>query len=180
MATIPSQRTWTAGEIVTAAMLNSNVRDAVNFLLGRPHLEVRATSAQAMTNAAFTSVNFDTEDRDNDGTHSTVSNTSRLTCVTPGWYLPGGGVSFTNTSNGGQRIARFAINSTAVAASAGRNSSDASLIYVVAPRSRAVFLNAGDILEIQGFQDQTGGAALNTSVASSETQCGMSALWIAS
>jgi hypothetical protein len=76
MATLPSFRTWTAGEIVTAAYMNSNVRDAGNFFLSWPVFEGRQAVAQSFTSGAPTALLIDTEDIDTDNGHSTVTNTS--------------------------------------------------------------------------------------------------------
>jgi len=51
VAALPTFRTWVTGEIVTAAELNSNVRDAGTFLLSWPVFEGRQTVAQTLDEA---------------------------------------------------------------------------------------------------------------------------------
>ena len=174
MASIPSQRTWTAGETVTAAMLNDDVRDAITFFVsGRPKALLRQTSAQSLTNNTWVALTMDVEDHDNDGAHSTVSNTSRYTAVTPGWVRASGLVSIA-TSGTNQRGARWAVNGTVLNASRTQhNASGAGTTGVVAS-GRLVFLNAGDYLELYGFQNS--GGAINTSVTSDE-QSQLSLTW---
>lgn len=94
MATLPSFRTWVAGEIVTAAYFNTNVRDAGNFFLSWPVFEGRQTVAQALASGANTALLFDTEDIDTDNGHSTVTNTDRYTPQTAGRFQISGKVSF--------------------------------------------------------------------------------------
>jgi hypothetical protein len=82
---VPVPRTWTTGEVVTAAFLNG-VRDALNFILTPPLFVGRQTVVQTAANLAWTGVTWDVEDTDTAGGHSTVTNTSRYTGQYPGWY----------------------------------------------------------------------------------------------
>jgi hypothetical protein len=100
MATLPSFRTWTAGEIVTAAYMNSNVRDAGNFFLSWPVFEGRQAVAQSFTSGAPTALLIDTEDIDTDNGHSTVTNTSRYTPQTAGRFQLSGGTAWASNATG--------------------------------------------------------------------------------
>lgn len=100
MATLPSFRTWVAGEIVTAAYMNSNVRDAGNFFLSWPVFEGRQTVAQSIGNGTPTALSLDTEDIDTDNGHSTVTNTSRYTPATAGRFQLSGGVGWASNATG--------------------------------------------------------------------------------
>ena len=84
MATIPNPRTWGATEAVTAAKLNTDVRDGYNFLLATPRAVMRKTANQSIPNATLTAVTWDLEDVDTDGGHSNVTNNSRYTAQTAG------------------------------------------------------------------------------------------------
>lgn len=84
MATVPSPRTWTVGELLTAAKLNTDVRDAINFLLARPFAILGKSANQNI--AASAMVTWDTEFIDRDGGHSNVTNNTRYTAQTAGWY----------------------------------------------------------------------------------------------
>src|SRR6185312_17261357 len=115
MGTVPILRTWVAGELVTAAYMNTNVRDAGNFLLATPTFQGRQSISQSMPNLTNTAVLFDTEIIDSDNVHSTTTNTSRYTPLTPGYYQFGGGVGWTlNTT--GVRCAWFTFNGSTVVA----------------------------------------------------------------
>ena len=85
MATLPTQRTWTTSEGVTAAYLNSNVRDAVNFFLNAPSARVYNSFALSIPHAVSTLLSFDSERYDNDTIHTGAS-PGRLTCQTAGVY----------------------------------------------------------------------------------------------
>lgn len=152
MATVPNQRTWTNGDTVDATMLNANVRDAVNFLLAPPAALLRQTVAQSIGTTG-TAVTFDTEDYDNDGGHSTVTNTTRYTAVTPGWYRVSGSVGFNaNPTLTSTRWTEWRVNSTAIAGSRiwlpqAQNSTDLNLYPA---RVTRLYLNAGDFVELIG------------------------------
>ena len=174
MAAIPSQRTWSVGEVVTAAMLNDDVRDAITFFVSvRPKALLRQTVAQSLTNNVWGSITFDTEDHDNDTAHSTVTNTSRYTAVTAGWYRVSGVVTVASAGSG-QRGARWAVNGTVLNASRTQHNTSAAGATDVAACGRLVFLSAGDYVELQGFQNS--GGALNTAVVADE-QSQMSITW---
>lgn len=79
-------RTWTTGEVVTAAMFNEQIRDNENFLWAPPRCRVYKSAAQSIADNTVTAITFDTEQYDNDGMHSTSTNTSRITPVRPGYY----------------------------------------------------------------------------------------------
>lgn len=179
MATVPNQATVSAGGTLTAAIWNDDVRDMGNFFIsGRPKFEGRQSVAQSMPNATWASITLDVEDHDNDSGHSTVTNTSRYTAVTAGWYQCSGGVTYVNTSLGGDRRARLAVNGTAVNASAGSTTADASVAYSVNTRTKLVFLNVGDYLELQGLQTASSGT-LNTHTTV-ENQSSLTAIWMSS
>jgi hypothetical protein len=84
-------------------------------------------------------------------------------------------LTFANTSLGGDRRARFAVNGTAVNGSAGSTTSDASVPYAVNARTKLIFLNVGDFLTLQGFQSTSSGT-LNTNV-SAENQATLTVIW---
>lgn len=67
------------GEVIVA----SDVR----ALDTRQGARVYNSGNQSITNATYTTLTFDTETYDNDGIHSSVTNSSRLTVQTAGKYL---------------------------------------------------------------------------------------------
>ena len=80
-------RTWTTGELVTAAHLNQDVRDNMLFLANPPACRVYHNTTQVMADATETVVAFNSERYDTDSMHSTVTNNSRITFTTGGLYL---------------------------------------------------------------------------------------------
>ena len=84
---IPQIHPWTAGTLLTDSLCNewSAVYD---FLLNPPQAEVKRTSNQTITSAAYgtwTAVTFTVKVADTDGMWS-ASHATRLTVATPGWY----------------------------------------------------------------------------------------------
>lgn len=100
MATVPVYRTWVAGEVVTAAYFNANVRDAGNFWLSVPTFEGRQTVTQSLTSGVDAALTYDTEDLDNDNGHSTVTNTDRYTPVTVGRFQVSGACCYATNATG--------------------------------------------------------------------------------
>lgn len=173
MATVPSQRTWATLDVVTAVMLNGNVRDAVNFFIsGRPLALLRQTAAQAITTATYTSVLFDTEDLDRDAGHSTVTNTSRYTAQTAGWYWVAGIGTLVADASAVRNI-RLAVNGTTLPASQVTALGTASTAFGGAV-ARLVSLSVNDYVELQVQHNK--GSNLNTSVVA-EAASQMSVMW---
>lgn len=83
MATVPNPRTWTVGELLTAAKMNTDLRDGLNFLLSKPLCKLRQNVG---INIGSANITWPTEVIDRDNGHSTVSNTDRYTVQTAGWY----------------------------------------------------------------------------------------------
>jgi len=75
------------GEVVTASLMNTEVRDAIYFMTHQPFAEVRHNANQSITNNVDTALNFATELWDTDGMHDTVTNNTRITSNTSGIYL---------------------------------------------------------------------------------------------
>lgn len=87
MATVPNPRTWGSTELVTAAKLNADVKDAWTYFLNRPVAILHRESATEMLISGATAVIWTDEILDTDGGHSTVTNPSRYTAQTAGWYF---------------------------------------------------------------------------------------------
>ena len=67
---VPVQRTWTTGEIVTAAEMNSNIRDSVNFLLSTPRcILMESTNVTVADTTTPSKLFWDTEVVDTDTMH---------------------------------------------------------------------------------------------------------------
>jgi len=141
----------------------NGLRDALNFLLNPPQAALRQGVAQSLTSGTQTAITMDLEDRDNDGGHSTSSNTSRYTAQTAGWFRVDGGVTYIANATG-IRVQFWRINNVTqnvggtASASIGTGTSTR-----MAAASVFMFLNVADFVEL--FGDQTSGGALLTDVA---------------
>lgn len=176
MATVPSFRTWVTGELVTASFMNTNIRDAGNFLTAIPVFQGRQTVAQSIPNSAGTGVTLDTEDIDSDNGHSTVSNTQLYTVATAGWwrYLGGGSLAANAT---GSRFTWIGKNGAgALPASATTALASAALVPEMTVKNGIVSCIVGDTLQVVLFQSS--GGALNTVIAGVEAQPSMTLHWL--
>jgi hypothetical protein len=87
MATVPAEITWVTGQIVTAAQLNANLRDAINFLIAPPLFVGRQTVAQNGHHRHHLDAgHLGRRGQRQRRRTRTVTNTSRYTAQTQGWY----------------------------------------------------------------------------------------------
>lgn len=153
-----------------AAVHTHAVADLTNpYALPRRITQVRATAATTYANSTWTAVAFATNDIDDDGMHSTVTNTTRLTATRAGRYELAGGVGHTTASTAGRRGARWVVNGSATALPAGAvlepaiNPATSGLAQ--AARTVVVALAVGDYVELQAFQDSGGSQSTNAANA---------------
>lgn len=170
MATVPSIPTFTVGQKLTAAEQNS-IKAACDWSIsGRPKCVLTASVVQAISNGAYTALNFDTEALDNDSMHTGTQ--PYIVANTAGWYSLSGAVGFAANATG-YRFASFYINSASevarvevVANSVAGRGTSISL-------SAFIYLNVGDNVVI-GVQQSSGGA-LNTTIGATTSR--FTALW---
>ncbi|MEU1731385.1 hypothetical protein [Streptosporangium sp. NPDC020145] len=154
---VPSPRTWVVGEIVTAAKLNADIRDALNFLLSPPLWELTHSGIIAPASSTQAVMPFDTEIVDRDNGHSTSSNTSRYTSQTAGYYLVSGAVGF--VSNGtGKRELTILLNGTTETYPSSIPGLAAGFTGLTT--TGRVYLAVGDYVELYVWQNS--GGTLNT------------------
>jgi hypothetical protein len=158
VATVPSEMTFVAGEVLTAAQMNTNVRDAVNFIIAPPLAQLVQAVVQSVGDSAWTALTFTTETIDRDGGHSNVTNTPRYTAQTAGWYLMQGTVSWTANATGG-RQASFGVNGSSTLFSKVFQAGTAAFVGSVTT-SGTTYLNVGDYAQL--FSWQNSGGANNT------------------
>jgi hypothetical protein len=162
MASIPVFITWVTSQVVTAAQMNSNIRDAGNFFLSWPVAELRQTVAQSLTSGSGAAITLDTEDVDTDNGHSTVTNTSRYTPQTQGRFQHSGGIGYVSSS-AGARYAYWSINGSAINAGMHNyNAGTTGVLRITAPTLTSFFNGSTDYLELFGLQSS--GGALNTDI----------------
>ncbi len=155
-------RTWVAGEVTTAANLNTHVRDNIAWMA------TDSPACRAFNNAnishtasgSMQAVTMNSERFDNASVHSTSVATSRFTIPTGGGgkYIIGGLLSFANNATG-NRGGRMRVNGTTdvagqitAASTGGTDTSDFTITTTYA-------LAAADYVELMGFQSS--GGALN-------------------
>lgn len=181
MATVPTPTTQTAGTVVAAATINSQ-GNLATYLAGRtesggarrPLCVMRQTVAQSLTNNTATAITFDAEDVDYDNGHSTVTNTSRYTAGTAGWYLVNYAVAFSSNATG-KRTANLKLNGTTDLVGTFSDAVPLTTGDVTTfGLAKLIFLNASDYIELMALQ--TSGGALNTYVTA-PIQSMMSVEW---
>ena len=79
---------------VAPAAWGTQIRLNFEFLIDPPVCKVSNSAAQSVANNTLAILTANTETEDNDGMHSTVTNTSRLTAQTAGRFLFGTVVEF--------------------------------------------------------------------------------------
>jgi hypothetical protein len=116
--------TAVAGDVLTAARWNSDVRDNTTSLFKPPACFIYRTSADTAQNATWLRPTFDAELYDTDSMHDLSTNTQRITFNTAGIYVISAGIYFENNSTSGERIlclSKNASNADPQTATAGVN-----------------------------------------------------------
>lgn len=173
MATVPSPRTWAVGELLTAAKLNTDLRDGLNFLLTPPRALLHKSANQSINLTTWTAVTWDSEQYDSDGGHSDSTNNSRYTVQTAGWWEFHARIMF-NTAAGGDRGARFLKNGAGNPF--GEHASGSSTSVNDAGTHGWALLSVGDYIETQAYQGASGSLSVAATFDSSPTF--MTAKWI--
>jgi hypothetical protein len=116
----------------------------------------QSTNQSVPTGGSGLKVPFDTETHDTDTIHSTVTNTTRLTCATTGVYSIGGSLMYAANATG-NRDAYILLNNTTFIAADNR-AARATGGTTLTPQT-IYPLTAGDYVELVTYQ--TSGGALN-------------------
>lgn len=106
----PSPRTWIDHEIPPYDEVNQEVYSTLTFLLQRPMIRLRQTTAQSIPNATNTPLTWQTEDIDPYNWHSSTTNPTRITPNIPGWIRGWFSVGFPGTTGGNFRYGYLAKN----------------------------------------------------------------------
>ena len=171
---VPVPRTFNVGETEVSAYLNA-VRDALTFLTNKPICTVNQNTAQTLTTATWTSITMDATTVDSCGGHSNSVNPSRYVAQVAGWYLVAGSSVFVANATS-FRMARSAKNGSAVQSSGVSYPTVSAAQHAALPVVAAfAFLNVGDYVEVQGYQNS--GGNLNTTTGSPELDSGLSVIW---
>ncbi len=84
---VPTPKTWAAGETVDAPEGNAEWRDVLNFLLGPPRVLAYRDATFPTTTAVWELIPWNNELYDSHGSHSIVTNQSRLVAQESGLYV---------------------------------------------------------------------------------------------
>lgn len=157
-ATVPSPRTWSPGDRLTAYRLTSDIAGAIDFLGRRPFFSGYQTSAvaQSIPTSTATSVLLDAEVTDNWGGHSLTTNTSRYVAPVAGWYLCTGQTPFAYTASSNLYVHIASIRATVGGTTTtyeGGKIPGASGHQPNPVCAELVQLNAGDYVELGCWQD---------------------------
>lgn len=175
MATVPAPRTWTVGELLTAAKMNTDVRDGLNFLLSPPRALLHKSTNQSVTSNTFASITWNSEQYDNDAAHSDATNPSRYTAQTAGWFEFHALIQYEGTSSTGDRQAMFlkngAGNPIGMLVTRTNNSNSATCLIMAWS-----LMSVGDYIEAQAWQNS--GVAINVVPLFNNAPSYMTARWI--
>jgi hypothetical protein len=160
--------TWTVGQLVTAALMNSNIQALGAFVLAPPLACCYQSTAQSIaTGTTGAPLLLDTNVLDSDSGHSTTSNTTEDIVQVAGTYLVFGQVGFQATAAGGRGCAIYQnllivprIQPEAVSAGSVLSSAITFIGFLACA--------VGDVIQIYGWQNsggalstQPGGSCLN-------------------
>lgn len=166
-------KTWTVGEVLTAANLNTHLRDNVAFLATPPGCALYQTAGTSLTHNSDTVVLFDTEAEDNATLHSTASNTGRVTASIAGRWLFTACVQFPSNTTGIRGISFKKNGATQYNGLRVPNVSSGGFADIIS-LSKIIRLAAADYVELLGYQN-TGGALTSTPGVGATT---LEAIWV--
>ncbi|MBK3624903.1 hypothetical protein JHN59_08585 [Streptomyces sp. MBT49] len=177
--TVPAIASQSPGNFLTGALWNASVKAMGDWALGSgtnglPRFRGYATSAQALSDNTWTSLNLDTESYDSDNGHSTSTNTSRYVVQVAGTYLVVGSVGMAANATG-NRSARLTVNGSSIPGTFVKTLAPTAAHSAGLVTSMIVSCIANDYIEVQGLQ--TSGAALNTS-AGGDVAPSLSCIWL--
>lgn len=162
MATVPTFDTFAAGEVVTAAKLNKNIKDAGAFLTTPPHCVMKATADAAIPNNAVTTVSSMTSVLlDTDTMADTVN--GRIYIRTPGVYVVTLYGAFASNTTGYRGFLMYK-NNTEILCSDYRSPVNGTAT-IVTLSSQPVRFAEGDFINPRVIQNS--GVALNFAVSNS-------------
>lgn len=148
-------RTWVAGEVATAANLNTHVRDNIAWLAtDSPACRIYNNAALTLTTGSFQVLTANSERFDNASIHSTSSNTERMTVPTGGGgkFVVGGNIAWAADGAGVER--HFAMNLNGVAGTTIARTSAASWAVIFMQSLCTVYsANAADYFNASAYHD---------------------------
>lgn len=175
MTTVPNTSGGFGLGVVDGSDLNSRLCDPVEFLLNRPIFRGRSTASQSVGTGSWTSLALAAEDVDSADGHDNATNNTRYTAVYAGWYQVSCVVGTIAGNVTGRRGARFAVNGTLINASRCLLAATTASAIVMPGTTVVLYLNVGDYVEAQGFQDS--GGPLNFGSAAVDDNSMLNVVW---
>lgn len=169
MGTIPTIPTFTAGQVLTAALVNQ-IKAANDFWALTPRCLAYQSTIQTFTTAVYSVISLDNEVYDivqagDSPSHDTVTTNSRIVVRTPGKYEVCGQLLFDVSATGSRSLQ---IRKNAAGAVAGGTQLVVSNNGAIATFATAVQVPvfedtfvAGDYIEMFGYQNSGGNLASN-------------------
>jgi hypothetical protein len=151
--------TWTASHVVTAAELNTGVRDNLNFLHTFSGVYGYKAADQTLTTAVEAAMVMDTESYDTDAYHDNATTNTRFTIPTgfDGYYLLGAMVDFAGNATGVRRLSLRLNGATELALA--QVSAAGATVTRMGTVSLITHLAAADYVEATVFQNSGGNLA---------------------
>lgn len=135
---------------VAPAAWGDTLRDDLEFLIDPPVCSVYHSTTQNVTTATGTVLSANSENFDNDGMHSTVTNNSRITIQTAGRYQLQANVQFAGNATGYRQI-QFQLNGSTIFATDRQISVGTNDTIFSAVASRALVVS--DYITVNVFQN---------------------------
>lgn len=124
-----------------------------------PYVRVTNSVAQSIPTTTYTPITFNTEIWDTDNTHSTVTNTSRLTANTAGLYDIDANIYFDVNATGARAVILRVNGTTFIAFNQVQATATASYATLLSASTK-YRLEVGDYVEVLAFQNS--GVSLNS------------------
>lgn len=151
---VPSLALQNPGNTVSSALWNTGPKAMGDFYTAPPMFRGRQSATQTFTSGVWAAVHLDATDVDTDSGHSNVTNNSRYTAQTGGWYWVVGFCAWQNSNNTDPIYCALYVNGSIVVGTAqsltkvGGAGGFASLAS-----SSLIHLHAGDYVEVYARQD---------------------------
>lgn len=155
-------RTWVAGEYPTAAQMNAELRDSVNFLANPPAVRAYHNVNQSAANGVRIVLALNSERYKTSGyptMHDNVTNNSRITIVVAGIYTVIGNLEWAGVNATGVRQAEIRLNGATHLAITSVPAASSVQPLTVATTYK---LGIGDYVELTGFQNSGGALNVNS------------------
>lgn len=174
--TVPSLALQNPGNVVSSSLWNTGPKAMGDFYTAPPMFRGRQSAAQTFTSGTWTAVTLDVTDVDTDSGHSNITNNSRYTAQTAGWYWVVGFGAWVNSANAQADVyCGLYVNGTLILGTAQALQKTANDFSSVSSSS-LIYLHVGDYVEVWARQDS--GANLTAWTSNVDLTPCMNAVWV--